>query len=433
MDLELLNSSLCLLSIRPELWSRKPFLVTEMSFWRKFFGRKDPKRPETPSVPHKNQQPNSQTERPQQEPPNLSITLSVSGSAPATQRGNRGRTDPAALAWSANPEAYKSPFRTSWKPVCPYCSSEIKNRKRPTRRSKFKCSNCGLHIWVDPWQRIFRSVYLRDMQGLVAKYLDLLDVGEMRMGAPATAGTTADFWWASEQRAWTNKKDLSDAEAADVLWTLMNYNVTNMDKIITVEEKPNFVHYAKELQRCMAEFKAEEKILRQQKGKPPSKQKKETVDPSIRLEAALHDLPLPASFRSAAIALRAIIRKKKKDGSDFESDLRQLYLLLAREDFLLRMHYFEDLGPGYNVAASIPRKEWESLDMPYEQIGFNELSATKTDVKWFVEAWGNPQNHRSAQDFHKKEWERAVRKYRKRRQQEDEKRRRELRRILRGG
>jgi hypothetical protein len=49
--------------------------------------------------------------------------------------------------------------------------------------------------------------------------------------------------------------------------------------------------------------------------------------------------------------------------------------------------------------------------MPFKEIGYNKLKANKTDIKWFVEAWGEPVSHISAQDYHNEAWEAAVEKY----------------------
>src|SRR4051812_2486932 len=48
-------------------------------------------------------------------------------------------------------------------------------------------------------------------------------------------------------------------------------------------------------------------------------------DPGRRLAMAKRNLPLPAAFREAAIALRAIIRAKRKTGAAFEAELAELH------------------------------------------------------------------------------------------------------------
>ena len=130
------------------------------------------------------------------------------------------RIDPAGLELHSNPDKYNSPFEVSTSPICPYCNESLGKRKEPTRRSKLSCKKCGNVVCIDPWHQIFPSVYLNVRQGLMAKYLGKLDK------CPATSGSTRDFWWAAQQKEWTsNKSNLSDSEAADTLWMLMNYIV----------------------------------------------------------------------------------------------------------------------------------------------------------------------------------------------------------------
>ena len=44
-------------------------------------------------------------------------------------------------------------------------------------------------------------------------------------------------------------------------------------------------------------------------------------EPAKRLAMAMDNLPLPAAFREAAIALRAMIRPKRKNGGEFSLSL----------------------------------------------------------------------------------------------------------------
>ena len=73
---------------------------------------------------------------------------------------------------------------------------------------------------------------------MVAKYLGRLDKGI------ATAGKTEDFWWAAQQKDWLRGKEiLTDNEASDVLWTLMNYNVLHMGDILPPEERGGYRYH----------------------------------------------------------------------------------------------------------------------------------------------------------------------------------------------
>ena len=151
-----------------------------------------------------------------------------------------------------------------------------------------------------------------------------------------------------------------------------------------------------------------------------------------RLRKGIKAMPLPAGFREAAKALRSLIRTERKQHGDYSALLRDLYRTAATESFLLGTPYIDGIGPGYNVAASVPRETWEALEFPYDQIGCDKLGLlNKTDRKWFLEAWGEPQQHQSAQQFHHSKWSAFVADYRRGREQQDQASRIELERTIR--
>ena len=120
-------------------------------------------------------------------------------------------------------------------------------------------------------------------------------------------------------------------------------------------------------------------------------------------------MPVPDAFREAAVATRALIRERRKEGRDTEDFLRLLYMTAAQHDFLHHTPYIEGLGPAFNVAERIPRKVWTGLEYPYSEIGYRHLETlNKTDVKWLVAAWGEPTLHRSAQEFYSDTWQRYL-------------------------
>lgn len=138
-----------------------------------------------------------------------------------------------------------------------------------------------------------------------------------------------------------------------------------------------------------------------------------TQTPEARLQNARKSMPLPAAFKEAAIALRALVRERRKQKQDYTDLLSELHRTAAQENFLGSTLYLEEIQePGYNVAASIPREIWESLDIPYHEIGYEELDLlNKTDKKWLVETWGDPARHRSARQLHAEVWNGAVARY----------------------
>ena len=177
-----------------------------------------------------------------------SHSVSVTGAVNLTHKADheKQRRDPAALQWCRHPEEFRPDALPSVEPICPYCGTLFRNRKPPSRRSTFACSNCQRDVSADPWQRVFSSVYLTARQGLIARYLARLDEGV------ATAGRMEDFLWCKRQLKWTRDRlVLTDSQAADVLWALMNYNVVHMREICPPERRECLREYAHQLQRWM--------------------------------------------------------------------------------------------------------------------------------------------------------------------------------------
>lgn len=106
-------------------------------------------------------------------------------------------------------------------------------------------------------------------------------------------------------------------------------------------------------------------------------------DPARRLAMAKRNLPLPAAFREAAIALRGIIRAKRKSGEAFEPELAELHKLAA----------IASLAP-YDPLDITPFAEIEKLDLTPANIGWDELPLlNKTDRQWMAEVWPTPERH----------------------------------------
>jgi hypothetical protein len=127
-------------------------------------------------------------------------------------------------------------------------------------------------------------------------------------------------------------------------------------------------------------------------------------DPNNRLETALNNLPLPAAFREAMISIRKIISEKRKRQLDISDDLNFLYKLGIVSSMML--DYSEKLAmPGYNVMETIPGGLLCRLDIPYLKLGYSKIKLfNKTDCKMFVEAWGEPQDHLTMNEYYKEIW-----------------------------
>lgn len=128
------------------------------------------------------------------------------------------------------------------------------------------------------------------------------------------------------------------------------------------------------------------------------------ANPDARLKKALDNFPLPAGFREAAIALRAIIRAKRKTSEDYSNELTFLYQVAAVNSF--SVPYSKRLKePGFNILESMPGAEVFSLTTSWYEIGYEKLELLKkTDIKWMVELWGEPKSHKSMNQIYLGLW-----------------------------
>jgi hypothetical protein len=133
-------------------------------------------------------------------------------------------------------------------------------------------------------------------------------------------------------------------------------------------------------------------------------------NPAARFAMAKQQLPLPAAFREMAIALRAIIRRLRRDERPFNEELHQLHYWAALSSWSLP--YSEALGePGYNVFESTPYAKLAELDLSYHVIGSEELVGLNgTDRKMMRDAWGAPKTHTTAHAVYGDLWREQERK-----------------------
>jgi hypothetical protein len=133
-------------------------------------------------------------------------------------------------------------------------------------------------------------------------------------------------------------------------------------------------------------------------------------EPDERLRIALENLPLPAAFREAAIALRQIIREKRKVKESDDEELKFLYSLAAVESFASATAYIEELAePIWNALELMTPEDWQSLTYEWRTLGCHELPLlTKTDRRRMVERWGEPAEHTNLRRLHEDVWKRAV-------------------------
>ncbi len=128
-------------------------------------------------------------------------------------------------------------------------------------------------------------------------------------------------------------------------------------------------------------------------------------EPQKRLRIALDNLPLPAAFKEAVLALRSMIRTKRKKKEDYAEELDVLYWLAVVRSFMLE--YAPRLRqPGFNVFESIPAERIQTLPFSYQEMGYAKLALlNKTDCKWLAEAWGEPRTHMTLHALHQPVWD----------------------------
>ncbi len=132
--------------------------------------------------------------------------------------------------------------------------------------------------------------------------------------------------------------------------------------------------------------------------------KRYKTDAHARLQLALRNLPLPAAFREASIALRSLIRTKRKEKQVYEEELACLYWLAAIES--LSVAYSEKLRePGFNVIESIPGAVLRNLEFEYRVLGYEKLKLNATEKKWIIEIWGEPEHHSTLHELHRAVWD----------------------------
>ena len=120
--------------------------------------------------------------------------------------------------------------------------------------------------------------------------------------------------------------------------------------------------------------------------------------PFVPLEVAIHERfkcfrefgPLGASV--IVKELRAVIREKRKTKERHEQLLLALYGVVIVADFVAALE-FEGVQP-HALVQYLDMNELRSIQVDYAELGYRYVNAIgKTDVKWLVEAFGEPRRH----------------------------------------
>ena len=122
-------------------------------------------------------------------------------------------------------------------------------------------------------------------------------------------------------------------------------------------------------------------------------------------------VPLPVAFRRIAIAIRTDIRARRKEKVDATDLLSKLYQWAVIENFFEHVEWGKIVDE--RILHPTTRPFIKRLKAPYDTIGYANLALLKkTDVKWLVEAFGEPETHSTARDANLELWQEAVEAFR---------------------
>ena len=123
------------------------------------------------------------------------------------------------------------------------------------------------------------------------------------------------------------------------------------------------------------------------------------------------NIPYPAAFREIAIAIRKDIRARRKVKNSANDLLRELYKWAVIENFFTGIDWYSILTK--QVLHSTALSCVKGIKTPYLKIGYKNLGLlNKTDLKWLVEAFGEPDIHATAKDVNEELWQEAVETFR---------------------
>lgn len=101
-------------------------------------------------------------------------------------------------------------------PRCPYCGADFSARKPPRRLSKFKCTACSKTVQVNPYQFIYPTPYLTEIQEGYAGFLWQLDHWVF------TIGSKQDYIAMREN---LRQKFSAEPGVGDIIWGLMSLSM----------------------------------------------------------------------------------------------------------------------------------------------------------------------------------------------------------------
>ena len=124
------------------------------------------------------------------------------------------------------------------------------------------------------------------------------------------------------------------------------------------------------------------------------------IQPFIPLEVAkLKELHAaqergPYGIQGVVKALRALIRERRKGKQPHQELLQALYGACMAAHFSASLG-FKDIGP-VEMSSLVDINELRSVEIDFRTMGYECVETlSKTDVKWLVEAFGEPADHQS--------------------------------------
>lgn len=118
-----------------------------------------------------------------------------------------------------------------------------------------------------------------------------------------------------------------------------------------------------------------------------------------------------AAWQTAMKAIRKLVREKRNLKEDDSAELFLLYASAALDS--LKPSFSKKCQcQGLEIANTIPRGVLADLKITYDNLGYEKLRLLSlTDIRWIVEAWGEPSAHSTLNEMEKRVWEKWEEKY----------------------
>lgn len=126
-----------------------------------------------------------------------------------------------------------------------------------------------------------------------------------------------------------------------------------------------------------------------------------------RLYKALKAIPLPYGYEEVAISLRKIITDKERKKESVSAQLDALYRFAQQHAFLYEEVFDKRLDyPVHVIVEDIPRYDLQSIQAPYDEVGYTFLPLLKkSDIRRLVAERGEPRAHASMRKKLNTKWE----------------------------